>query len=160
MSDILLYTDGSTIKKPQSDGTILGKGPGGWGVVLLWENHNYRKEFSGGESCTTNNRMELTAVIEGLKRIKKRDITVHIYSDSQYVVDAIEKGWLTKWVLKNFKDKKNEDLWREYLAVAKDFTNLKFHWVKGHADNKENNRCDELAQQQATLFSKQIRVDY
>ena len=141
---ITLYTDGSSRGNP---------GPGGWGVVLIWK--DYRKELSGGEAETTNNRMELTAVIEGLKAIKKRDYPVHIYSDSSYVVNAVTLGWLPKWVATGFKKKLNEDLWREYMAVAKEFKELHYHWVKGHAGHPENERCDRLAFEQASLHISQ-----
>ena len=134
MNNILLYTDGAARGNP---------GPGGYGVVLLFGNH--RKELSQGYKFTTNNRMELMAVIEGLKTIKKKEIPVTVFSDSQYVVNAVEKGWLQNWIKTNFKGgKKNPDLWKEYYELSKDF-NIKFVWVKGHADNPFNNRCDELA---------------
>ena len=138
-NDILLYTDGSSRGNP---------GPGGWGVVLIWKGH--RKELSGGESNTTNNRMELTAIIEGLKAIKKRDYPVHIYSDSSYVVNAINQGWLQKWQATKFK--KNEDLWQIYIQLSQGFSELHFHWIKGHAGHPENERCDKLALESATLY--------
>jgi len=134
VNNISLYTDGASRGNP---------GPGGYGVVLLWGQH--RKELSQGYKRTTNNRMELLAVIEGLKTIKKKEIPVTVYSDSQYVVNAVEKGWLTTWIRTNFKGgKKNPDLWRAYYEQAKDFK-IKMVWVKGHANNPYNNRCDELA---------------
>ncbi len=134
MDKILLYTDGSSRGNP---------GPGGFGAVLIWGNHY--KEISQGYKHTTNNRMELMAVIEGLKAIKKNHLPIVIYSDSQYVVNAIEKGWLKNWIKTNFKGgKKNADLWMLFDALAKNHS-VKFVWVKGHADNKFNNRCDELA---------------
>jgi len=133
-NSIHLYTDGSSRGNP---------GPGGYGAILIWGHH--RKEFSQGYRLTTNNRMELMAVIEGLKAIKKRDIPVTVYSDSQYVVNAINKGWLANWIKTNFRGgKKNSDLWREFHQLSKEFQ-LRFVWVKGHADNPLNNRCDELA---------------
>ena len=140
---IYLYTDGSSRGNP---------GPGGWGVVLVCG--NLRKELSGGEASTTNNRMELTAVIEGLKAIKWKDATVHIWSDSSYVVNAIEKGWLAQWLAndfrnKNKKKKANEELWREYVSCSEGM-DLHFHWLKGHAGHPENERCDELAFEEAT----------
>ena len=134
MDKISLYTDGASRGNP---------GPGGYGVLLIWGNH--RKELSKGYKFTTNNRMELLAVIEGLKAIKKKEIPVTVFSDSQYVVNAVEKGWLTNWIKTNFKGgKKNTDLWTEYYELAKHFR-IKFVWVKGHANNPYNNRCDELA---------------
>jgi ribonuclease HI len=131
---IIIYTDGSSRGNP---------GPGGYGTILMFGQH--RKELSHGFRLTTNNRMELMAVIAGLKAITKKDIPVTIYSDSQYVVNAIEKGWLATWMKTNFKGgKKNPDLWKEFHHLSKHFT-IKMHWVKGHADNPYNNRCDELA---------------
>jgi len=130
----MLYTDGASRGNP---------GPGGYGVLLIWNGH--RKELSQGYKHTTNNRMELMAVIEGLKAIKKKEIPVTVYSDSQYVVNAVEKGWLNTWIKTNFKGgKKNPDLWSEYYELAKNY-NVKFVWVKGHSTNPYNNRCDELA---------------
>ena len=146
MENISLYTDGSSRGNP---------GPGGFGAVLIWGTH--RKEISQGYRRTTNNRMELLAVIEGLEIIKNREIPVVVYSDSQYVVNAVEKGWLTTWIKTNFKgDKKNPDLWRRYYNLSKEFT-IKFVWVKGHANNPLNNRCDELAT--AAADSKNYLVD-
>lgn len=133
-NEIIIYTDGSSRGNP---------GPGGFGVVLMYKNH--RKEISGGYKLTTNNRMELMAVIEGLKSLKTEDIPVVIYSDSQYVVNAISKGWLQNWIRTNFKGgKKNRDLWMQYYQLSKKF-NIRIVWVKGHASNPFNNRCDELA---------------
>lgn len=140
---IYLYTDGSSRGNP---------GPGGWGVVLICG--KLRKEMSGGEALTTNNRMELTAVIEGLKAIKWKDATVHIWSDSSYVVKAIEEGWLEKWVASDFKKKKNPDLWMEFIEASKGLT-LNFHWLKGHAGHPENERCDRLAFEAASQFTKE-----
>jgi len=134
MSEITIYTDGSSRGNP---------GPGGFGTILLWGNH--RKEISKGFRRTTNNRMELMAVIAGLQELKKDHLPVVIYSDSQYVVRAIEEGWLQNWIRTDFKGgKKNKDLWTLYYQLSKKF-NIKLKWVKGHADNPWNNRCDELA---------------
>lgn len=134
MENITLYTDGSSRGNP---------GPGGYGVILIFGNH--RKELSQGYTYTTNNRMELMAVIAGLEAIKKREIPVTVYSDSQYVVNAATKGWLDNWIKTDFKGgKKNPDLWKRFYKLSKNFK-LKFVWVKGHADNPYNNRCDELA---------------
>ncbi|MCF6359863.1 MAG: ribonuclease HI [Cyclobacteriaceae bacterium] len=130
---IKLYTDGAAKGNP---------GNGGYGTVLLFGKH--RKELSQGFRMTTNNRMELLAVIAGLEVLKTNEHPITIYSDSKYVVDAINKGWLKGWVKKNFKDKKNVDLWKRFLPLQKKF-NLTFKWVKGHAGNIENERCDELA---------------
>ena len=146
MEHISLYTDGSSRGNP---------GPGGFGAVLICGKH--RKEISQGYRRTTNNRMELLAVIEGLEIIKNREIPVVVYSDSQYVVNAVEKGWLATWIKTNFKgDKKNPDLWKRYYNLSKEFT-IKFVWVKGHANNPLNNRCDELAT--AAADSKNYLVD-
>jgi ribonuclease HI len=134
MSTVTIYTDGSSRGNP---------GPGGYGVVLLSGTH--RKELSQGYKLTTNNRMELMAVIAGLEALKKDQLNVTIYSDSQYVVKAIEEGWLKKWVATNFKGgKKNKDLWMEYYRLSQNHK-IKFLWIRGHADNVYNIYCDELA---------------
>lgn len=130
---VIIYTDGSALGNP---------GPGGYGVVLLAP-PNHRKEISEGFRLTTNNRMELMAVCVGLEALKV-PCNVTVYSDSKYVVDAVEKGWLKSWVAKRFKDKKNPDLWTRYLKAAQRH-NVRFVWVKGHANNVENERCDRLA---------------
>jgi ribonuclease HI len=130
---IQIYTDGAASGNP---------GPGGYGVVL--RSGVYEKELSGGFRLTTNNRMELLAVIEGLKALKNPGQQVTIYSDSKYVVDSVEKGWVFSWVKKAFKDKKNKDLWKQYLALHK-LHHIKFVWIKGHNDHPENERCDRLA---------------
>lgn len=131
---ITMYTDGASRGNP---------GPGGYGVVLMSGKH--RKEMSQGYRKTTNNRMELMAVIAGLEALKKKNQQVTIYTDSQYIVKAVKEGWLNKWLATNFsKGKKNKDLWVRFYNL---FTqhHIKFVWVKGHADNIYNNRCDELA---------------
>ena len=134
MEHIKLYTDGSSRGNP---------GNGGYGAILLWGSH--KKELSQGYKHTTNNRMELMGVIAGLEAIKKMEVPVIVYSDSQYIVNAVEKGWLKNWIKTNFKGgKKNADLWKRYHALAKNFS-IKFVWVKGHADNPYNNQCDLLA---------------
>ncbi len=146
MSAITIYTDGASRGNP---------GPGGYGVVLMSGPH--KKELSKGFRLTTNNRMELLAVIEGLRAIKKNEWPVTIYSDSQYVVNAISKGWLNNWIKTNFKgDKKNPDLWKDYYELSKNFQ-VKMVWVRGHADNVYNNRCDELAT--AAADSGNLAVD-
>ena len=143
MKTITLYTDGACSGNP---------GPGGWGAILEWEGHE--KELSGGEDSTTNNRMELTAVIRGLEALKEPCI-VELYSDSKYVIDALEKGWARGWKKRGWvkSDKKpalNPDLWQRLLELTQVHT-MHYHWVKGHADNPKNNRCDELAVQQWKL---------
>lgn len=130
---IKIFTDGAAQGNP---------GRGGYGTIMRYG--NYEKELSQGFRLTTNNRMELLAVISGLEAIKKDGIPVTIYSDSEYVVNAVEKGWLWNWEKKNFKDKKNVDLWKRYIPLHKKFK-PKFIWVKGHAGHAENERCDQLA---------------
>lgn len=130
---IYLYTDGAAKGNP---------GPGGYGIVL--EAGKHRKELSEGFRLTTNNRMELLAVIEGLKALKKEGMTVEVVSDSKYVVDAINKGWLRSWVQKGFKGKKNVDLWKQMIPLLQKHQ-VSFHWVKGHNDHPQNERCDRLA---------------
>ena len=130
---IYLYTDGASSGNP---------GPGGWGAVLVCG--ELRKEMSGGFARTTNNRMELTAVIEGLKAIKWEDAEVEVWSDSQYVVKAVTEGWLENWIRKQWKKVKNPDLWQEFLTLYRRYR-VTFHWIKGHAGHPENERCDRLA---------------
>lgn len=110
---------------------------------------HHRKELSHGYRLTTNNRMELLSVIYGLEALKKNGETVTVYSDSRYVVDAVEKGWVFQWEKKGFHGKKNPDLWMRFLVAFRKHK-VKFHWVKGHADNPFNNRCDELAVEAAS----------
>ena len=134
-----------------SDGSSLGNtGPGGWGTILRFGKHE--KELTGGEPMTTNNRMELMAVIEGLKALKE-PCEVTIYSDSSYVVKAINE-WLPAWIARDFKKVKNPDLWKEYLKVAKPHK-IKAVWVRGHNGHPENERCDELARKTAEQFKKE-----
>ena len=137
MKTVTLYTDGACSGNP---------GPGGWGAILEFNGHE--KELSGGESSTTNNRMELTAVIEGLSALKEPCI-VELYSDSKYVIDSLEKGWARSWQKRGWvkSDKTpalNPDLWEKLLSLA-DLHQIRCHWVKGHAENEKNNRCDQLA---------------
>ncbi len=130
---ITIYTDGACSGNP---------GPGGYGTILLYK--NYKKELSQGYRKTTNNRMELLAVIKGLEALKGTGHQVTVYSDSKYVVDAVEKGWIWKWQTKEFKGKKNVDLWKLFIPLYKKHQ-VKFKWVKGHVGNPLNERCDELA---------------
>jgi ribonuclease HI len=133
-NELIMYTDGAARGNP---------GPGGYGTILFWG--DTKKELSGGFRHTTNNRMELMAVIVGLEALKKEGLTVTIYSDSQYVVKAYEEGWLKNWIATDFKGgKKNRDLWTRFYELSKKHK-LRFRWVRGHADNPYNNRCDELA---------------
>ncbi len=130
---IELYTDGAASGNP---------GPGGYGIVL--EAGPHRKELSEGFRMTTNNRMELLAVIVGLEALKVPNSEVTVWSDSRYVVDAVKKGWVFNWAKKDFKNKKNEDLWRRFLRIYPKHR-VKFCWVKGHDSHPQNNRCDRLA---------------
>ena len=137
MKTVTIYTDGACSGNP---------GPGGWGAILMYG--QFRKELSGGEAQTTNNRMELTGVITALEALKEPCI-VELYSDSKYVIDALEKGWAWGWKKRGWikSDKKpalNPDLWEVLLGLTQTHE-LHYHWVKGHADNPMNNRCDELA---------------
>lgn len=145
---ITIYTDGCSRGNP---------GPGGFGVVLISGSH--RKEISKGYKLTTNNRMELMSVIAALEALKKENAQVTVYSDSKYVVDAVEKGWVFGWEKKQFKGKKNPDLWQRFLKVYRRHK-VKFVWVKGHAENKENNRCDELAVQAAMDYDLAVDAGY
>ena len=145
MKTVTLYTDGACSGNP---------GPGGWGAILMFGEH--KKELSGGEKNTTNNRMELTAVIQGLQALKEPCI-VELYSDSKYVLDALDKGWAVGWRARGWKkaDKKpalNPDLWENLLNLCEVHT-VNLHWVKGHAENPYNNRCDEMA----VIESKRFR---
>ncbi len=144
MKTVTIYTDGACSGNP---------GPGGWGAILEWQGH--AKELSGGEAQTTNNRMELTAVLTALGLLKE-PCTVELYSDSKYVVDAIDKGWLYGWQKKGWikADKKpvlNVDLWQQLLPLLARH-DVHLHWVKGHAENEKNNRCDQLAVAESKKF--------
>ena len=137
MKTVTIYTDGACSGNP---------GPGGWGAILMYGPHS--RELSGGEAATTNNRMELTAVIQALSLLKEPCI-VDLWSDSKYVIDGLEKGWAKGWKARGWKkaDKKpalNPDLWDRLLALT-EVHSIRYHWVKGHAENAYNNRCDELA---------------
>lgn len=130
---IEIFTDGACSGNP---------GKGGYGIVMRYGDKE--KEYSKGFRRTTNNRMELLAVIDALSKIKRYDIPVVVYSDSKYVIDSISKGWVFNWAKTGFKGKKNEDLWRRYLDLHSKF-DIEYSWVKGHAGHPENERCDELA---------------
>jgi ribonuclease HI len=142
---IIIYTDGSARGNP---------GPGGYGAVMLSGQH--RKELFEGFALTTNNRMELLAVIVALEALKFKPSDVTIYTDSKYVVDAVEKGWVFEWEKIRFKKKKNEDLWLRLLKIFRQH-NVKFIWIKGHANNKENEHCDRLAVQAS--FGNNLKTD-
>jgi ribonuclease HI len=147
--DIVIYTDGSSRGNP---------GPGGYGAILM--SGNLRKELSQGYKRTTNNRMELMGVIAALEALKKPNLNVTIYTDSQYIVKAIKEGWLNKWLATNFaKGKKNKDLWVRFYNLYKQHK-INFVWVKGHADNPLNNRCDQLATSAADGYDLLVDEGY
>jgi len=144
MKTVTIYTDGACSGNP---------GPGGWGAVLRYQ--NVEKELSGGEAETTNNRMELTAVIRALECLNQSCV-VELYSDSKYVIDALSLGWAKGWQARGWKkpDKKpalNPDLWQQLLELTERHE-MRYHWVKGHADNPYNNRCDQLAVAESRKF--------
>ena len=146
MKTVTIYTDGACSGNP---------GPGGWGAILIYGAH--KKELSGGAAHTTNNRMELTGVITALEALKE-PCTVELYSDSKYVIDALEKGWARSWKARGWVkgDKKpalNPDLWDKLLALCETHT-VNLHWVKGHAENPNNNRCDQLAVAESRKFKE------
>ena len=145
---INIYTDGAAKGNP---------GPGGYGVVLMAGKHY--KELSAGYRLTTNNRMELLAVIVGLEALKKHHQEVTVYSDSKYVVDAVEKGWVFNWEKKNFKEKKNQDLWKRFLKSFR-VHQVHFKWIKGHAGHPQNEKCDQLAVEAAESSQLSVDVDY
>lgn len=145
MAKIEIYTDGSALGNP---------GKGGYGIVLKFGDKI--KKMNQGYLETTNNRMELLAVIVAIESLKSNKYPIHVYSDSKYVVDAITKKWLFGWEKKNFKGKANVDLWKRYLESSKGYT-LNYHWVKGHAGHYYNEMCDELAVQAAN--SSDLLVD-
>ncbi len=136
MSDqVHIYTDGACSGNP---------GKGGYGIVMEWVGKPYQKEFSEGYKKTTNNRMELLAVIVALENLKSDKLNITVFSDSKYVVDAIEKKWVFGWEKKGFKNKKNIDLWKRFLKIYRKHK-VDFRWVKGHNDHVQNERCDVLA---------------
>lgn len=146
MARITIYTDGAAKGNP---------GNGGYGIVLMSGEH--RKEMAQGYRMTTNNRMELLAVIVALETLKGSGHSVSVYSDSKYVVDAVEKRWVFNWEKIGFKDKKNVDLWKRFLRIYPKHK-VAFHWVKGHANIPENERCDQLAV--AAAEGAQLLVDH
>ena len=148
--DIIIYTDGSSRGNP---------GPGGYGIVMQEVDTTYKKEFSQGFKNTTNNRMELLAVIVALEKLKKHNQKVHIYTDSKYVSDSVEKKWVFNWESKGFKNKKNPDLWIRFLSVYKKHK-VSFFWVKGHNNNPLNERCDYLAVEASKQPNLNIDVGY
>ncbi len=143
-AQIHMYTDGSALGNP---------GPGGYGIIIELVGKQYFKEYAQGFAYTTNNRMELLAVIVGLETLKKQPMDVVVFSDSKYVIDSVEKKWVFGWKAKNFKGKKNPDLWKRFLVVYA-LHNVRFQWVKGHNDHPQNERCDRLAVNAAKNGSK------
>lgn len=145
MKKVTIYTDGACSGNP---------GPGGWGAVLIYGGH--RLEMSGGERQTTNNRMELVAAIEAMSRLNQ-PCEVELWSDSRYLVDGLEKGWAKGWRTRGWKKKDgspalNPELWERLLELCEKHT-VTLHWVKGHAENRENNRCDQLAVEESKKYS-------
>lgn len=139
MKTVEIYTDGSCLGNP---------GPGGWGAVLVFNGNE--KEISGGSEYTTNNQMELTAVIEALSLLKE-PCNVTVTTDSQYVVNAIQQGWLKNWVKTDFRGKKNKELWLRLIPLL-NAHNVQFIWIKGHAGHHYNERCDMMAVRQSSSF--------
>lgn len=139
-----IYTDGAARGNP---------GPGGYGIVMEWVGKPYRKEFAKGFKHTTNNRMELLAVIEALRKLKNPGTNAVVFTDSKYVVDAVRKGWVFGWEKKNFKDRKNADLWKAFLIEYRKHK-VDFKWIRGHNNHPQNERCDVLAVE----ASKQSRL--
>jgi ribonuclease HI len=142
-----LYTDGACSGNP---------GKGGYGLILEWVGKNYRKELSEGFRLTTNNRMELMAVIVGLETLKNSGTEVKVFSDSKYVVDAIEKKWVFNWERKAFSGKKNADLWIRFLRIYRQHK-VSFNWVKGHNNHPQNDRCDLLAVEASQM--EKLKID-
>ncbi|WP_438961469.1 ribonuclease HI [Nonlabens sp.] len=139
MEQVHIYTDGSSRGNP---------GPGGYGIVMIWVGKSYKKEFSQGYRHTTNNRMELLAVIEALEKIKMDAVHITVFTDSKYVSDAVNKNWIAGWIKRKWKNVKNPDLWKRFIK-AFNRTQPKMQWVKGHNDHPINERCDTLAVQAA-----------
>ena len=142
-----IYTDGACRGNP---------GPGGYGIVMEWVGKTYKKEFYDGYELTTNNRMELMAVIVALEKISMENVEITVFSDSKYVVNSVEKKWLIGWQKKRFKDVKNPDLWKRFLIQYKKHS-VKLEWVKGHNNHPQNERCDQLAV--AGTKIKALKVD-
>ena len=148
MDQINIYTDGAAKGNP---------GPGGYGVIL--EYNGIQKEMSEGFRLTTNNRMELLAVIVGLENIKQKGYKIKVFSDSKYVVEAINQKWVFKWEKINYKKKKNSDLWKRFLKIYREH-NVTLHWVKGHSGHVFNEKCDQLAVSATTKTKLAIDVNY
>lgn len=146
-AQVHIYTDGAARGNP---------GPGGYGIVMEWVGKAYRKEFAKGYKHTTNNRMELLAVIEALKKLKKPGVKAVVFTDSKYVADAVNKNWVFNWEKKNFKERKNSDLWIDFLKEFRKH-DVRFTWIKGHNNHKQNERCDALAV--AASKEKRLLID-
>ena len=147
-NDVIIYTDGSSRGNP---------GPGGYGIVMEDCKTGFSKQYSKGFQNTTNNRMELLAVIDALKKLKKTKLKITVFTDSKYVVDSVEKKWVFKWKTTRFKNKKNVDLWLEFLKLQ-ELNNISFKWIKGHNNHPQNEICDKLAfnaSENKTLFIDQ-----
>ena len=149
-SRIQIYTDGSSIGNP---------GPGGYGIIMEWEGKDYVKEFSKGFRLTTNNRMELLAVIIALETLKIQPMEVIVFSDSKYVIDAVQKKWVFNWEKKGFKNKKNSDLWKRYLNIHRKHQ-VSYQWIKGHNAHPQNERCDHLAEKAAKQSPRNVDAFY
>lgn len=147
---VQIFTDGAAKGNP---------GPGGYGVVMEWVGKPYKKEFYEGFRNTTNNRMELLAVIVGLEKLKNPNTTVLVTSDSKYVVDAVQKNWVFQWEKKGFAGKKNPDLWMRFLKIYRKHQ-VEFHWIKGHNNHPQNERCDELAVMASQLDELSVDAFY
>jgi len=147
---VQIFTDGAAKGNP---------GPGGYGVVMEWVGKPYKKEFYEGFRHTTNNRMELLAVIVGLEKLKNPNTTVLVTSDSKYVVDAVQKNWVFQWEKKGFAGKKNPDLWIRFLKIYRKHQ-VEFHWIKGHNNHPQNERCDELAVMASQLDELSVDAFY
>lgn len=134
-SCVHIYTDGAARGNP---------GPGGYGIVMEWVGKSYKKEFAQGFKHTTNNRMELLAVIEALKKLKNPGTQAIVFTDSKYVADAVTKGWVFSWEKKKFRERKNADLWKDFLKEYRRHQ-VDFKWIRGHNNHPQNERCDRLA---------------
>lgn len=145
---ITIFTDGGALNNP---------GPGGYGVVMRYGKH--MKTLSGGFRKTTNNRMELMAVIKALEALKKEGLHIDIYTDSQYVQKAVTLKWVFNWEKTNFKGKKNADLWKQFLPLFRKH-HINFHWVKGHAGIEDNELCDQLVQQESRSNPREVDYGY
>jgi ribonuclease HI len=148
--NVHIYTDGSSRGNP---------GPGGYGIVMQWVGTSYVKEFSQGYVKTTNNRMELLAVIVALEQLKNINTEVKVFTDSKYVVDSVVKKWVFNWEKKQFKDKKNPDLWKRFLKIYRKQI-VSFQWIKGHNNNKLNDRCDYLAVESSKKNDLLVDAEY